>query len=176
MDEILTLWTIRIALAFYVLVEAAWLGGARRRALERAARWAWTLGCAFYLVHVCSAFHFYHDWSHSLAYQATARQTQELFGFDWGGGLYLNYAFTTVWLLDAVWCWLSPEGYRTRPRWFGPTVHSFMAFMAFNATVVFAQGVIRWLGLVATIGLGVLWCRCKRNRRRRPSDPTARPD
>src|SRR5437879_5846251 len=72
--------------------------------------------CIVFGFHVAAAFHFAHAWSHGVAYTATARQTKEATGWDWGGGLYANYAFTVVWLLDAAWCWLAPNVYETRPR------------------------------------------------------------
>ena len=68
-----------------------------------------------------------------------------------GAGLYCNYAFTAVWALDVIWIW-------SRPRSIAPA-HSFMAFLFFNATVVFVSGWVRWLGLTATVILGILCVR-----------------
>ena len=99
---------------------------------------------------VAAAFAFQHGWSHDAAFRETARRTDELFGVQSGAGLYFNYAFTAVWLADVVWLWTSGETYRTRPRWISDSIHAFMAFMFFNATVVFASGWVRWLGVVAT--------------------------
>jgi hypothetical protein len=155
--ELLTRWTIRLALVFYVLAVALRLLARRRPAWQRAARLAWTLGCIVYLAHVACAFQFYHGWSHTAAYRETARQTAERFGLDWGGGLYFNYAFTAVWMVDVLWWWRGLEPYQTRPRWVDATVQAFFAFMAFNATVVFASGFVRWLGAAACLGLGMLW-------------------
>ena len=99
--EWLTRWTVRIALSLYVLTAALRLADRERRT----ARLAWTLGCALFLAHVAFAFHFFHNWSHGHAYAETARQTRELFGLDWGGGLYLNYVFTLAWAADAGYWW-----------------------------------------------------------------------
>ena len=52
----ITLWTVRLALAFYVLTLAALLARAR----PGTARGLWTLGCLCYLAHVAAAFHFFH--------------------------------------------------------------------------------------------------------------------
>jgi len=104
----------------------------------------------FYLAHVVAAFHFYHGWSHAAAYEHTARRTAEVVGLDWGGGLWWNYAFGAVWLGDILWR-------RGRPAWLGVAVQAFLAFMAFNATVVFETGAIRWLGLAATGVLLTTW-------------------
>jgi hypothetical protein len=100
---------------------------------------------------------FHHQWSHDAAYEETARQTAELFGVRSGSGLYFNYAFTGVWALDVVWIWRRAETHRRRPRWITIAIHSFMAFMFFNATVVFVSGWLRWLGLAATVALSILW-------------------
>jgi hypothetical protein len=151
---LLTLWSARIAFLFYAAALAAWLTG-----LARAARLAWALGFLVYLSHVAAAFHFHHHWSHDAAYEETARQTAGLFGVRSGAGLYCNYAFTCVWALDALWIWWSAETYRRRPRSIAAAIHSFMAFMFFNATVVFVSGWVRWLGLTVTVGLGILWFR-----------------
>lgn len=155
--ESLTRWTIRLALACYVLALAYRLTGKPRQA-----RLAWTVGCVIYLAHVACAFQFFHGWRHTAAYQETARRTAALFGWDWGGGLYLNYAFTIAWVVDVGWWWRGLERYQARPRGVDAAVQGFMAFMAFNATVVFETGPVRWLGLVACLVLAIvaIWARC----------------
>jgi len=150
-------WSARAAFLLYVDALAAWLTGK-----THPARLAWTCGFFVYLSHVVAAFQFHHHWSHSAAYEETARRTAELFGIRSGGGLYWNYAFTAVWAVDIIWIWWSAETYRRRPRWIGWVVHSFMAFLFFNATVVFVSGWVRWLGLAATVALGILWLRTRR--------------
>jgi hypothetical protein len=121
---------------------------------DRAARLAWTAACVFYLAHVAAAFQFQHHWSHAAAYAATARQTAEVFGIDWGGGLYFNYIFTMVWVVDATWWWRAGiERYRARRPWIARAVQWFFAFMFFNATVVFGSPPIRWFGLASILVL-----------------------
>jgi len=158
LGKTLTLWTVRLAIGFYIAALSLYVSRNSRRS-DHFARLAWTAGFALYAVHVCLAFHFFHDWSHSEAYIETARQTQELFGLDWGGGLYLNYLFTLIWLADTVWWWRGLAAYRERPLWIGAVIQSFLAFMFFNATVVFGQGLVRFVGIFATIALVVLWWR-----------------
>jgi len=150
--KILTLWTIRAAAILYVASLIAWL-----RRHDHGARLTWSLACLLYLAHVVWAFNFYHHWSHSAAYEDTSRRTTELLGAGWGGGLYFNYLFTAVWIVDAIWWWRGLAVYRRRPRWMHASVHVFFAFMFFNAVVVFAAGPVRWLGLVATATLGFIW-------------------
>jgi hypothetical protein len=149
--ELLTRWTVRVALAFYVA------GLASRCFSPRWSRPAWTAGCVCYLLHVACAFEYYHHWSHADAYEFTARQTAAVVGLDWGGGLYANYAFTLLWLADVVWWWLRHASYLSRPRWIDVVVHGYLGFIAFNATVVFAQGWSRWFGIAACVVLMVTW-------------------
>jgi hypothetical protein len=127
-------------------------------------RLGWTVGCVAYLLHVASAFDYYHQWSHTAAYAATAQRTEEVVGWDWGGGLYINYLFTLVWLADVGWWWTDMRGYLARSRLIEWTVQGFMGFIAFNATVVFATGFSRWFGVAACVLLVVV-----QFRRRAPS-------
>jgi hypothetical protein len=147
----LTIDTIRVATALYVFSLAAWIG--RRDSVARA---AWTAGCVLYIAHVAAAFQFYHHWSHTAAYLATAKQA------GWGGGLYFNYLFTAVWIADAGWWWLGRAAYRQRPSWITIAVHGFLGFMFFNATVVFASGFVRWFGIAATLALAAFWWKMKK--------------
>jgi len=160
--ELLTRWSVRAALVFYVLALAVRMRDGVSGRAGGVARWSWTLGCATYLVHVICAFHFYHGWSHAAAYRETARQTAEVIGPDWGGGLYFNYAFTVVWTLDTLWWWIAAASFQRRPFAVRAAVDGFFAFMWINATVVFGQGLIRWAGLGAAVGLAMLWWRQRR--------------
>jgi len=146
---LVTLWTIRLSCGLYALGCAGWLTNRRK-----AARLAWTAAYLFYLVHVCAAFTFYYHWSHEAAYRETARQTAELFGIRWGGGIYFNYVFTFVWGADV---WRRWSGCDRLPKWVDMAIQWFLAFMFLNATVVFASGWVRWLGIMAAAGLGLLW-------------------
>lgn len=130
---------------------AAWL-----TERDRSARLAWTVACAFYLIHVWAAFQFDHGWSHTAAYEHTAVQTAHVTGIRWGGGLYFNYLFTIVWIADVLWWWRGLTLYRDRPAWVSASIHWFFAFMFFNATVVFATGFVRWVGVAATLALGAM--------------------
>lgn len=103
-------------------------------------RWLWTLAFALMLVHVLLAFHGAHHWSHRAAYEDTARQTAEVFGVSWGSGVYANYVLLLVWAVDVVRWWRGG---------FSKATQAFLAFMWFNATVVFGHGWIRWVGVLA---------------------------
>jgi hypothetical protein len=154
--EFLTRWTVRLAMVLYVVGLGTWMLAGTRASWLRAARLAWTIGCGFFLAHVICTFGFVHHWNHAAAYAETARRTEELTGISWGGGLYLNYAFTVLWAADVGFWWRSLD--RSRPGRIGIMIQVFLAFIAFNATVVFGSGLIRWLGAGATVILIILFC------------------
>jgi hypothetical protein len=154
--ELLTRWTIRGALALYVLGLALRIRAQGRPSRLKWACRAWAVGCLAFLLHLLCAFEFFHAWSHIAAYEATAHRTAEVVGVAWGGGLYANYAFTVVWCSDAFW-WVGwPQCYQARPRAVEWAVQGFLAFIAFNATVVFGAGAVRWAGLAAALMLAAL--------------------
>ena len=99
----------------------------------------WTAGCLLFLLHVWAAFQFRHGWSHSDAYRHTAEQTAALTGWHWGGGLYLNYLFTVLWVLDVAADWRAYCIQQVRHRWFPTGLRWFLAFMMVNATLVFGH-------------------------------------
>jgi hypothetical protein len=154
--ELLTRWTARFAMFLYALALALRLASHKRRGWMTLSRQAATMGFLVYLAHVACAFQFVHYWRHTAAYAATARQTYETVGLDWGGGLYFNYFFTLIWGADVCWWWLARDRYEARPRVIEWPVQGFLAFMAFNATVIFATGPTRWLGIAASVILAIL--------------------
>ena len=157
-----TLLTRGTACAAFLLYVAALALRATRLA---ASRNCWTAGCLAFLLHVFCAFQFVHHWSHAAAYELTARQTLETTGVNSGAGLFLNYGFAVVWALDAGWWWLAQESHRGRARLIERLIHGFMAFMWFNATVVFGHGIVRGLGVGATVLLWQVWAWKLRERR-----------
>jgi hypothetical protein len=168
--EFLTRFSIWVTLAGYFIGTAAMTLSREKPSRESFARWAWTIACVSLLVHVAFAYHFYHHWSQDSAYRETARQTALVVGLNWGGGLYFNYALVVCWVLDVAWWWRGLETYRRRPT--GVTViwHAFLMFMIFNATVVFATGALRFIGLVLCLCLCVLWSYTWANRSHSESD------
>jgi hypothetical protein len=125
---------------------------------DSATRVVWTVACASLIAHFISAFQFYHGWSHAAAYGDTARQTEELFGLNWGGGLFINYALLIAWIVDIAWWWRSGlDSYRMRPWPLVAAWHGFLIFIIFNATVVFGDGIVRWFGLAICLLLTLTW-------------------
>jgi hypothetical protein len=113
--------------------------------IARVNRVVWTIGCAALWLHIAAAFHFIHDWSHANAVRETAGQTRELTGWDFGGGVYVNYAFAILWLWDAAFWWRRAADVPQSPArvW---AIHAVFAFMMVNATVVFGPAYWRYVG------------------------------
>jgi len=159
MGELLITWSARVVVLFYLLRVAAdiLIVDASRR--DRWARWAWTLGCAVYLAHVVFAFRFLHHWSHAAAVEHAARRTFEVVGFEFGGGIYVNYAFTLLWVADVALWWRRSQTKTAASAPYYWLVQAIFAFMMFNATVVFGPAFWKWvagLALVAIVALRLL--------------------
>ena len=155
----LTRTTALVAFVAYALALGLWMSSSRR-----GCRLLWTIGCAVFLLHVACAFHFVHRWSHADALAVTAKQTAAVTGIDWGGGLYFNYFFSVLWLGDAAWWWLAQKNYELRSSLLAWSIHVFMAFMMFNATVVFGHGAARWTGAGAWALLALRWLWSRKSR------------
>lgn len=169
--ELLTKITSWVAFSGYAAGATVFALSRGRVGWDRAARLAWTVACVALLAHVACAFHFYHGWGHGSAYLDTARQTNEVFGVDWGGGLYINYALMAGWGLDVTWWWLRGVG-SYRRRWWPLTAawHGFLLFIFFNATVVFVSGPARWVGLGVSLAVCLAWWPAARDRLTRRMD------
>src|SRR5262245_7595850 len=165
--EQLVLWTVRVSVALYLVSLALRMNANRQgRPLDRA-RLAWTFGYIAFLTHVALAFHFHHHWSHAEAWESTAKQTEAVTGLAWGGGIYANYLFILVWGLDVAWWWVWPDSYRARSTIVEWVIQGYLAFIVFNATVVFGSGATRWFALAGFAGLGyLLWCKLSKPARR----------
>ena len=162
--EVLTKLTIWIAVAGYFAGAILYALSRGRSRWDSLARAAWTAACAALLAHVACAFHFKHGWSHEAAHRDTARQTAEVFGLDWGGGLYVNYALAALWVADVCYWWFGGlRAYRRRPWPLVVAWHAFLLFIVFNGTVVFAAGFVRWAGLFLCAALIFIWLSAARD-------------
>jgi hypothetical protein len=117
----------------------------------------WTVGAALALAHSAAAFAVFHDWSHDRAMIATAQQTAAVTGLDWGGGLFFNYAFLLVWVADVMWWWIAEGSHEARPRAIDLLIRGFLFFMFLNGAIVFADGFMRVIGIVAVAIVSVSW-------------------
>ena len=157
-STILPVVTIWAALAAYTVAELgrAHVGPVRG---HRGVRGIWSCACLLYLAHVASAFQFWHSWSHAAAYAHTATQVAAVVGLNWGGGIYANYAFTALWVVEVAWWWAAPVSYETRPPGIVFTIRAIFLFMIINAAVVFVAGPMRWVGAGLVSALLVAWRR-----------------
>jgi hypothetical protein len=129
------------------------------------ARIIWALGSLLLLLHIAVAFHLGHDWSHEAAWE----HTRQVGGY--GDGIFVNYAFALVWLADAAWAWVSVRSYLTRPRWLHWTIHGFLAFVVFNAAVVFGSLQSRCLFVWCFVVIVMVW---RNGPRKNPAKPNRR--
>jgi len=158
---------LAVEIAVFYTITAAVLCWAVAEAL--ASRVFWTAGALLALLHSAAAFVVFYEGSHETARAETMRQTAELTGLEFSGGIYVNYLFLLVWLADAAWWWVAPASYKARPRALALAVRGFIFFVIVNGAVVFADGWARVVGLVALIlaGSGTL------HRRRRSVKATS---
>ena len=147
--ELLTRGSVWLALSLYTAGEIARTSPNR----SKLSRYLNSLGCAAFLAHVAFAFQFHHHWSHEAAYEETARQSAELIGWRWGGGLYLNYAFAAIWTFVAIAQW-NGSRLQSSARWL---VRGFFFFMILNGAVIFAKSPMRWFGLLLCVILAACW-------------------
>ena len=124
------------------------LGGSPRWALA-----VYSAGLLAFLAHVVLAFGVFYDWSHSVAWDETAKQTKALTGRASGHGLYLNYLFGVVWLADAAWWRRRGTPLHRDHRGIAIGLHVFFLFMIVNGGVIFAAGPVRWFTALLLAGV-----------------------
>ena len=126
------------------------------RSTGRLITWVWLLGALFAMAHSLGALMTFHHGSQEAALESTAEQTEQLLGFRFGLGLYVNYLFVVVWLADAVFRLLAPSRYVLLPKWYRRSVIGFLVFIAINGAIVFKSGWIRIIGVSCVCLLGAL--------------------
>ena len=129
------------------------------RAGERRARLLFAAGALALLLQSALAFALRYGWSHAAAAGETARQTEAVTGLAFRGGLFVNELFLALWLVEALWWWRSPTGYRARGRAFEWAVRAFFFLMFLSGAVVFAQGPVRLVGTGALVAVAWAWYR-----------------
>jgi hypothetical protein len=155
-----TAWLSLLAWAAAVSLESG--RSARRADAHAPARLASTLGLLALLLHVALAFDLRYAWSHALAARDTARQTEQLTGSRFGGGLFVNYAFVLVWAAEVAWWWRWPVSFAERPRAVTLVVRAIFVFMFVNGAIVFVRGPMRFVGIAAVLVVAWAWYREKR--------------
>jgi hypothetical protein len=102
------------------------------------------------LIHVAIAMGTIHHWSLAEAMRHTAQQTQAAVGWNWDGGVWLNFAAVGIW----GWTLLPrKELVTSRSNWLTRIADCYIGFMMFNATVVFGSLPARIVGALICVGL-----------------------
>ena len=119
--------------------------------------WASAAGLTLGLVHVFLALYINHDWNHAIAWRVTEERTREMFGFGWGGFVAGNYAFLGWWAID-LWRWRrNPASYAGTPPLVLWASRAFVLGIIAPATIVFAAGPRRWLGVLLVVAMIAAW-------------------
>ena len=131
----------------------------------------WILGCVFALLHVFCAFQFVHYWDHQVAVQHTILETERVTGFKFEYGIYFNYLFLLVWIVDCVKLRnVRPQKTNSNrkagePEESGAThsiwsrfVHIYMLLIIISATIIFEDGPIRYISLITLALLALIFC------------------
>ncbi|EMI20688.1 putative membrane protein [Rhodopirellula maiorica SM1] len=116
---------------------------------ETVYRYAWLFGSLMIALHVLASYGVAHGWSHAAAIEAIADESERVTGIRAGWGVYVNFAFATVWIGYSVAMVIR------RRRWPGvdQAVFWFTAAIVVSATIVFETGAVRWLSVAGFIGL-----------------------
>lgn len=155
---ILTRVLIWVSVLGWALVMGGWLSDGRLPG----AKWVWTLAWVAYVGHAVAAFASYYDWSHEIAVEETAKQTEALTGWRSGIGLWFNYAVGIWWGADVIRWWRTGKGWiEGKGHWRTWVFQVFLAFMVFNGTVVFGGGPVRWMGVIVFAVLAAILLRAK---------------
>ena len=83
----------------------------------------------------------------------------KVFGVAWGGGIFVNYAFSGLWLTEALWWWVSPTTYQSRSQRQTMIIWGTFLFMILNGAVIFVDGPMRWVGVLLVGGVVAIWTR-----------------
>ena len=140
-----TAWLCVALYLIAVVSRSRWsLSGRARRVVRGRGRILWSAACLMLAVHIATAFHFEHGWSHTAALRHTAEKTRATVGLNWGGGLYFNWLLLTLWSCDAALSWSERWARWPGTRRFHWLVELYCGFMMLNAAIVFGP-VGEWL-------------------------------
>ncbi len=143
-----------MALACFLAAQLAF----RRSADRPKRRWpvaVYGVGAALALAHYLAAFGWHYDWSHAQAVLATAEHTERVFGLDWGGGVWVNYAFLGTWVVELSWRARRGEIRQPAVRW---GLRAFYLIVIANGAVVFVAWPLQLVGGMLVAGLLWSWC------------------
>ena len=123
----------------------------------------WMLGACLAMGHSFGALFTFHHGSQAEALESTAQQTEKLLGFRFAAGLYVNYLFVLVWMIDATLRLVVPKKYELFPHAYRVAVLGFLIFIAINGAIVFKEGWMRTIGFACVLWLAFLFIRKRRD-------------
>jgi hypothetical protein len=135
----LTIWLAVATWLLRVFVEAS---GREFAVRDRLMRWTWLTGAAACVAHVVCAMGFAHCWSLANAMRHTGQITRQVVGVELPESVFVNFAFTALWVVDAV-----HEFRLAQPRRLGVSRQLTWSVMMLNATVVFGPRFWTWLAV-----------------------------
>lgn len=141
----LTIWLAVAAWLLRVFIDASRRDFAAR---DRLVRWTWLIGAASCLAHVVCAMGFAHCWSLTNAMRHTATVTRQVIGIELPLSVFVNFAFTALWLIDAT------QEFRSHPlRRLGFVRQLTWAVMMLNGTIVFGPSYWKWFAVPCVVVL-----------------------
>jgi hypothetical protein len=149
------------ALLCYAAALALWMlpRNSRRDVLIRG---IWAAGWLSLVLHIGIAMWLVHDGSWDAAYDHTARRTQAATGWNWGGGVWFNLLTASVWGIHVFWTWIRAKAISRRTSLVDWVCQIYLAFMMFNATVVFGTRPAQIAGGLICVGLAIIAVRTRR--------------
>lgn len=119
----------------------------------------WLAGAILMVVHIIASYGVVHGWSHAAAIEATRLESFKVTGINAGWGVYVNFAFAVSWLGYSIF---ELMGKRLRLS-LEVALLTFQILIIFSATIVFETGLIRWLAVVAFLGVTIQWLYVRSN-------------
>ena len=127
----------------------------------------WSGGWLALVVHIVLSLGWVHAWSWTAAYTHTAERTRLATGWDSGAGVWFNVLAAVVWGVDVLALWIVAPGRERIWNVFRSMARVYLAFMMFNAIVVFGSRFAQYTGYLICMGLAALalksYCRCRGN-------------
>lgn len=112
---------------------------------ELAYRWSWFGAGLCTLVHILASYDLVHGWSHQSVLKQTGDESFAVVGLRVPWGVYANFVFAAI-LTGYSVAMIRIQARIARIDWW---IFLFLAFIVFNAMIVFKTGPIRWAGLAA---------------------------
>lgn len=139
----LTIWVAVAAWMSRVFVEAS---GRSFVARDRVIRWSWLIGALACVAHVIAGMGFGHCWSLANAMRHTAMETRRVINVELPWSVFVNFAFSGLWFVDAVREFRSRE---VQPL--GAARHGIWLMMVLNGTVVFGPKYWIWIAIACVV-------------------------